>query len=123
MSKKILYLVVGLLIVTGLGTGVYLYNGYSDKPTTATVKVVESKDTIKYMGRTGATALELLKEAATVVTKGEGENAYITTVNGKEADSKKEYWAFYINGTASMVGAGSYNTQSTDQIEWKLTTF
>ena len=53
--------------------------------------------------------------------RGEGKNAYVTGINGREADTKKkEYWAFYVNGKPATVGAGSYILKQADKIEWKI---
>ncbi|HEX7543137.1 MAG TPA: DUF4430 domain-containing protein, partial [Patescibacteria group bacterium] len=69
----------------------------------------------------GKTALDLTKEKAKVVTKGEGVNAYVIEINGKLAeDSKKEFWAFYVNDKIAEVGAGSYKLKDGDKIEWKI---
>ena len=35
-------------------------------------------------------------------------------------ESKKEYWAFYINGKMANVGAADYQTKEGDKIEWKI---
>lgn len=68
-----------------------------------------------------ATALDLIRQKAKVITQGEGQNAFVTEINGKRADnSKKEYWAFYINGKMASVGAGSYQLQNNDKIVWKI---
>ena len=72
----------------------------------------------------GKTALDLTKEKANIKTKGEGVNAYVTEINGQEAlNSKKEYWAFYVNGKMAEVGAGSYKLKEGDKIEWKLANY
>lgn len=72
----------------------------------------------------GKTALDLLKKTTNIETKGEGLNAYVIKIKGIEAKSDaKEYWAFYVNGKASTVGAGSYKLKSGDKIEWKIETY
>ena len=72
----------------------------------------------------GSTALDLLKKISKVQMKGEGANAFITSINGRAADDiKKEFWAFYINGKQAEVGAGSYVLKDNDKIEWKLETY
>ncbi len=69
----------------------------------------------------GKTALDLTKEKTNIKTKGEGVNAYVTEINGQEAlNSKKEYWAFYVNGKMAEVGSGSYKLKNGDKIEWKI---
>lgn len=92
------------------------------KPATASSQVapINKPKTLAYKGEDGKTALALLQEKATVEISGTGEMAFVTSINGYKPDVKKEYWSFYINGKASQVGAGSYQTKNTDLIEWKL---
>jgi len=72
----------------------------------------------------GETALDLLQQTADITLKGEGENAFVTSINGIVADdTKKEFWAFYVNSEQAEVGAGSYLLQSGDKIAWKLETY
>ena len=72
----------------------------------------------------GKTALDLLKETTSVTTKGEKQNAFVTIINTRAADSSKsEYWSLYVNKKQSMVGAGSYILQNNDIIEWKIEQF
>lgn len=66
------------------------------------------------------TALDLLKSSHTVKTKvyaGIGE--FVESIDGVKPDSK-HFWAFYVNGVSSNVGASSYNLKNNDKIEWKL---
>lgn len=70
------------------------------------------------------TALELLQKTTTVKTKGSGTNAYVTQIGDREAsDSKKEFWAFYVNGKLADVGAGTYKLRNDDTIMWKIETY
>jgi len=88
---------------------------------TVYLKISGQKDFIKQEITLGKNALDLTKKLATVVTKGEGVNAYVTTINGKEAKAEnKEFWAFYVNGKQATVGAGSYQLKDGDKIEWKI---
>lgn len=67
------------------------------------------------------TALDLLRSSSSVIIKGDGASAYVVGINGVVADdSKKEYWAFYVNGRLATIGAGSYKLIGGEQIEWKL---
>ena len=84
-------------------------------------KIENNESFTKYEIEENKTVLDLLKQTAAVVTKGEKENAFVTEINGKEAnESKKEFWAFYLNGKMSPVGAGSYKLKNKDRIEWKI---
>ncbi len=78
-----------------------------------------------YEGVAGKTALELLVAAdPTAVVQGEGENAFVTGIDGREAqDSAKEFWALYVNGEMAQVGAGALVTETGDEIAWKLETY
>lgn len=80
---------------------------------------------LTYEGVAGKTALELLVAAdPTAVVQGEGENAFVTGIDGREAqDSAKEFWALYVNGEMAQVGAGSLVTETGDEITWKLETY
>lgn len=80
---------------------------------------------LSYEGVAGKTALELLVAAdPTAIVQGEGENAFVTGIEGREAqESAKEFWALYVNGEMAQVGAGSLVTETGDEITWKLETF
>src|SRR3989344_6909905 len=72
----------------------------------------------------GSTALDLTQQVAVVETSGEGEMAFVTSIDGRAADSSKnEFWELVINGEPSQVGAGSYLVQEGDKIEWRISTY
>ncbi|MFA6082306.1 MAG: DUF4430 domain-containing protein [Patescibacteria group bacterium] len=123
MKRNIWAIVVVLVIIVAGG---FAYNQYvsNSTPSTSASPSPTTSDQFSYSGQDGQTALDLLKSKATVVTSGEGVNAFVTSINGRAAsDSKKEYWSFLVNGAAASVGAGSYTTKSTDTILWKIATF
>ena len=71
--------------------------------------------------RTGTTALEALEKKYVVEKKGDGVNAFVTSIGGvKASDADKTFWAFYINGKQATVGAGSYKLHDGDVMQWKL---
>ena len=126
MKKIVLFSTIALLVVIG-------YFFYQKKILTARrivvqqpvisayLKITDQSNFVKYSIAPGKSALDLTKEGAAIITKGGGANAYITGINGQVAlDSKKEYWAFYINGKLADVGAGSYILKGGDKIEWKI---
>lgn len=77
-----------------------------------------NEETVTYTGKEGVDALTLLKENNTAEQNASG---LVTTINNRKAeDSKKEYWAFYVNGKMAEVGPGEYVTKDTDKIEWKV---
>lgn len=68
----------------------------------------------------GENAVDLLKrdhKAETREYSGLGE--FVISIDGIKPDNK-HFWAFYVNGKSSNVGAGSYKPKNGDKIEWKL---
>ncbi len=77
---------------------------------------------IEYNGEDGKNALTILKSKYTVGTQEfSGIGEFVTSINGVTPDSK-HFWAFYVNGKSSNIGASQYITKSTDKLEWKLET-
>jgi len=73
----------------------------------------------------GKTVLEATESSLEEIkTEGTGKNAYITSLNGKTADTNKnEFWELIINEKPSEVGAGSYIINKGDKIVWQINTF
>ena len=72
----------------------------------------------------GKTALEATQANTKVITSGAGVNAFVTSVNGRVADTKKhEFWQFDVNGSEAQVGAGSYSIKKGDTILWHIATY
>ncbi|MDB5179133.1 MAG: hypothetical protein JWN01_1076 [Patescibacteria group bacterium] len=129
MNKRIIGAFVAVVLVGGtIGAGLGLQQRAARQSAgrvqsaAVTPSPVATPGTVSYAGVAGKTALELLKtKDPAVVAKGEGANAFVTTINGYKADdAKKEYWSLYVNGKVSEVGAGSYVSKAGDQIEWKI---
>ncbi len=127
--KKTVQILFFILITLSVFTGIFIYQSklQTNKKTeikqliTVYFKLADQKDFTKQEIIPGKNALDLTKKIATVVIKGEGVNAYVTTINGREAKStNKEFWAFYVNGKQAIVGAGSYQLKNGDKIEWKI---
>ncbi len=75
-------------------------------------------------GFVGKSALEATESEAKVITNGTGTNAYIVSINGREADATKhEFWELDVNGSEAQVGAGSYIIQNNDEIQWKISNY
>lgn len=135
ITKKQLstWIISTVLIIAIVITGIFVYESIitkKDQPETEqkidTVSITfkENGKKLSYEGKSGKTALELLTEGTEVTMSGSNENAYVTGINGVEANaSANEFWAFYINGESAMVGAGSYKTLDSDVISWELTNF
>lgn len=75
--------------------------------------------TVSYTGQTGKNALDLLTSGHQVDASAQG---FVNGIDGiKPGDH--QYWAFYINGKLSDVGAKDYQSKTSDSIEWKLESF
>ncbi|MCP2265884.1 DUF4430 domain-containing protein [Promicromonospora thailandica] len=82
-------------------------------------------DTFSYPGRTGSTALELLlEEDPSAELTGEGENAFVTAINGRVADeAENEFWSLSVDGVPAQVGAGMLDTEDGQEITWTIETY
>jgi hypothetical protein len=125
-SKKVLTAFAVTIVVAG--SGLFAWNNHTNDQnmlkkqaqTQAAEKLAaEQKEHITYQGVTGKTALELLKEQHTVTTKTYSFGEQVESIDGLEGLGPK-YWTFYLNGKMADVGAGSYQSQSSDTIDWKL---
>lgn len=128
MKKRNIIYIIGALLVIGLiSTSVYIYLSNSElsktEQTQQEVLGTSASKELTYNGKDGVTALVLLEKTAKVVTSGTGDGAFVTSINGLEANPKNEFWSFNVNGEPAVVGAGSYVTKSSDVITWKLSSF
>lgn len=134
MQGKKSKIIISLFVIAILAiAGVWVFN-YANKDTDttskestqqlSTVSLINSSEdgkTVTFIGVEGQSALALIKQYAKVETQeypGLGE--YVVSINGVASDSTNNYWAFYVNGEASQVGAGDYITKADDDIEWRL---
>lgn len=136
MKKYYKYIIL-LLVVLGLafsfiyfGKRVFKDLSHSPQPqaqeqkTTLTLNEESKTETFDLSAFVDKSALEATGSFAKIVASGTGTNAFITSINGKIADSKKkEFWELIINGKSAQVGAGSYIIQKGDSILWKITNF
>lgn len=77
----------------------------------------------EYIGRTALEATQKVL-SGNIKTQGQNENAFVTSINGRDADTKRhEFWEFLVNGKQAEVGAGSYKIQNGDNINWKISTY
>jgi hypothetical protein len=124
--KKTYLLISGIFLIIFVSTILSLQHSAATsslRPATSAQSVSQSQNYISHMGSDGKTAQELLmaKEKGKV---GFNASGMVTTINNRIADTKKhEYWAFYVNGKMSTVGAASYVTTRTDKLEWKIETY
>lgn len=129
--KKLIIAAVAALVVAGGAVGI-LATQNEPKQTqqstqtqtqtkTQTTQTEQTQQTeVTYKGVEGKNALELLKQSHEVETKSyEGLGELVTSIDGVAADSK-HFWALYVNGQQSQVGAAAYISKDTDTIVWKL---
>lgn len=131
MNKKNI-LILGFLIIF-FGTGFIQYKNTTPREkkipiSTISVKQIITIDSKKNQStvrmKVGSTALQLLESTHKVISKGENENAFIGTIDGRWASpDNNEFWAFYVNGHQAQVGAGTYVIKNNDTIEWKIETY
>lgn len=136
MKKQTIIIALAVLLISAgaIGGGIFFFQNQSknndssksadgaNKNSDSSSYELSGNEAVTYKGEDGATALALLEKTATVVTNGTGENAFVTSINGV-APGENQFWAFYVNGTAATVGAGSYVTKSSDTISWQLESF
>lgn len=139
-NKTILYSVLAVLVAGIIGVSAWIFVSQQNdteqaapQETDNTSQVAETNETqdegfaevegdVSYDGQAGRTALELLEEEAEVEMQGEGEMAFVTSIDGVAA-GENQFWAFYVNGESAPVGAGSYVTEEGDRIAWRLESF
>ncbi len=73
---------------------------------------------VEYQGQDGKTALDLLKAGHIVELKSYSYGDMVTAIDRVIPDTD-HFWAMYVNGEFSQVGA-SYVTKSSDQIKWMI---
>jgi hypothetical protein len=130
--KKLLILLLVILGITGIfifvrhkvGTIPVQKETVQELKTTLFVNIDSKIESFNISNFVGKTALEATSINTKVVTNGSGINAFVTSIDGRAANSKKrEFWEFNVNGTQAQVGAGSYVVQKGDSISWRITTY
>jgi hypothetical protein len=132
--KKYTKTIIAALVVFILGLGLWQVKALHSKSVQPEKQVQQISTTLKIDGTTpqsfdvsafvGKTALEATQTEAKIVTNGTGANAFITSINGRAADTKKhEFWELDANGKETEVGAGSYIIQKGDSIVWHINTY
>ena len=88
---------------------------------TQSVQGEKQNEVLQFSTSEQKNALDLLKGSYQVQTKnfGAGLGELVEEVNAVKP-GRDEFWAFYVNGKSSNVGAGSYTPKDGDSLEWKL---
>lgn len=118
-TKKIAKILLVASVFVFLAAGC----GKKDTSKQGTTQTQNPNQTVyTYQGQEGKTALQLLmdKFPGQVSMKSFPAGELIEVINGAKAEVNKTYWAFYVNGKYSNVGAGAYQTKKDDVIEWRL---
>jgi len=80
----------------------------------------QSTKTFLVEGKAGETALDALQDKYDVSVKEQaGRGKYAESIEGTTPDSN-HFWAFYVNGQPSLVGAGQYTAKDGDKFEFRL---
>ena len=88
-------------------------------PTNDLVRSQSEANIIEYPGQDGQTALELLQAQRQVEAKNYSFGDLVMSIDGVAADSQ-HFWAMYVNGQFSQVGASAYVTKNSDMIKWQI---
>jgi hypothetical protein len=78
-----------------------------------------ASNVIEYKGQDGKNALELLKASHRVDAQHYSFGDLVSGIDGITPDTK-HFWAMYVNGQFSQVGASAYETKSSDTIKWQM---
>ncbi|MDO8428528.1 MAG: DUF4430 domain-containing protein [Candidatus Diapherotrites archaeon] len=70
----------------------------------------------------GKTAFQIMQENTVIEFQDFSFGKFITSINGLQADSSKEYWAFYVNQEYSSVGVQEYIAENPAKLEFRLET-
>lgn len=131
MKKYYKYLIL-LLVVLGISGSIVYFGRKISRSLSHSPQVFQEQKTVLTIGNqsidissfVGKSALEATINFAKIEESGTGQNAFVTSIDGKVADSKKrQFWELVINGVSAQVGAGSYIVQKGDSILWKLSTY
>ena len=121
-QRRLLFTLIGFAAILITFNAVAHLSGSNRQQQTAKQEVQnQQQESLSYKGKDGKDALSLLKERATIV---QDKSGLVTVINGRKSDNtKREYWAFYVNSKMALVGPLEYRTKDTDVIEWKIETY
>lgn len=124
MNKKINILLIGLLALLAAGCikqGAPEHSAANDPIITgSTESQTNNSQTFTVSGVEGKTALASLQAKHKIETKEfPGLGQFVQSIEGVTPDSS-HYWAFYVNGQSSNVGASQYTAKKGDTFEFRL---
>ncbi|MDA1300123.1 MAG: DUF4430 domain-containing protein [Proteobacteria bacterium] len=92
-----------------------------EAPAPAFLTTVDDGHLVQYHGNPGESALVTLQRFADVETRTLPFGEFVVAINGVVADGSDSFWAFYVNGEKSMVGARDVIAGPEDRFSWRLT--
>lgn len=140
MNKKVLVIAIILIII---GLGVFYYVNKQNTPVSDntvvapfkeeifTIEVVANEEEIvrypfaSLNDETLEQTLDIALEDGhfDYAKKVSDFGSFVTSINGIEADSTKEFWSIKINGEDSLVGISQINPNENDVIQFILNKF
>jgi hypothetical protein len=124
---KILFIATAvLLLAAGCGKSQTATNTQVQQSTqikaTQNVQGGKPMQVFSFNAQDHKTAMDMLKSSYQVQTKSFGSGGeFVESIENMKPDSK-HFWAFYVNGKLSNVGAGTYELKDGDGVEWKMET-
>ncbi|OGM32406.1 hypothetical protein A2803_01950 [Candidatus Woesebacteria bacterium RIFCSPHIGHO2_01_FULL_44_21] len=119
MTIKKLEIFVIVVIISVIGI-IYAFTQKPVRtPTNDLVRSQSEANIIEYPGQDGQTALELLQARHQVEAKNYSFGDLVMSIDGVTPDSQ-HFWAMYVNGQFSQVGASAYVTKNSDMIKWQI---
>ncbi len=119
MSARRLEIFIIVSIIAGVGIVYAMTQKPVLAPSTQQQQQQVPVSTVEYTGVEGRTALDLLKQTHVVEVKNYSFGDLVTGIDGVSPDAN-HFWAMYVNGEFSQVGASAYITKSSDQIKWQI---
>lgn len=105
----------------------FRYQSFEEQPASVSLEVVGEENKSLFSNSDLAvqednTALSLLKDATAVETTETDYGPMIVGIEGLKAEGSY-YWAFFVNGEPSEVGAGEYEPKAGDELQFKYESF
>lgn len=141
LKQRVIALIIILVILSGTGLGVYKYSESRKKASIQSTTIQENKseklkvEVVNEKGelsayttnlKEGTSAFDALKQLKsenkgfTFEFKEYSFGPFITSINGFQPDSSKQFWSFYVNDKVSSEGVGAYKIKKGDIIKFKV---
>lgn len=126
--KKLIWIIIIVLAVLGLTflvqpqQSVIAPTNTSDtnsEPAPDSEDVIIETDYVRYLGRDGATAFELLHELTDIGFQDYDFGVFVESIHGIKPE-EGYFWKLFINGEPAQVGATDLQTHNGDVVEWKI---